>query len=233
MSSAMRDELASVVYPVLSHGVRLKERLDRGDELVFEDEQTTLKKLLKSPSESRKWADYGGQEFSEADLGRAGGTANIFLGCRYALVCWLDEIFIGDKPGETPWSDRWREQSLEAALYFNMRDRAYLFWEQVRLAESRQETDALEVFYLCVVLGFRGELHDNADKLRTWRDAAEGQISRGQPGKWPAPQELQPTTNVPPLRGRERLRRVMMAAGVLLGLLVPAAAFFVVNQLGK
>jgi hypothetical protein len=83
------------------------------------------------------------------------------------------------------------------------------------------------------MLGFRGELHDKPDKLRAWRDAAEAQINRGQAAKWPGPQELQPTTNVPPLRGRERMRQVMLAVGVVLGLFVPVAAFVVVNQLGK
>jgi len=225
----MRQELANVVYPVLSYGLRLKDRLERGDDLNLYEEQTALKKLLRNESEARAWPDYGGQaSLSEMDLGRAGATSNYFLGSRYALVCWLDEIFILD----SSWNRDWNEHKLETALY-QLNDRAYIFWEQVRLAEARMETDALEVYYLCVMLGFRGDLRDKPEKLRAWRDAAEGQINRGQPAKWPGPQELQPTTNVPPLRGRDRLRRVMLAAGVLLGLLVPVAAFFAVNQLGK
>jgi len=223
----MREELASVVYPVLTYGVRLKERLEAGEDLNFDEEQAKLKRLLKSSGEAKRWPDFGGQgSTDELDMGRAGAASQFFLGCRFALACWLDEIFILD----SPWGDQWREHTLEFALY-NTRDRAYLFWEQVRLAESKMETDALEVFYLCVVLGFRGELADKPEKLRTWRDAVEAQITRNQAAKWQGPQELQPTTNVPPLRGRERLRSVMLAAGVLLGLLVPAAAFFVVNQL--
>jgi type VI secretion system protein ImpK len=224
----MREELANVVYPVLSYGLRLKDRLDRGDELNLYEEQVALKKRLLGDSEARRWPDFGGQAISEADLGRAGALSNVFLGCRFALACWLDDLFIF----ESPWGDSWKEHSMEFALY-QTRDRAYIFWEQVRLAESRMESDALEVFYLCVMLGFRGELRDKPDKVRAWRDSAEAQISRQQPRNWPGPQEQQPATNVPPLRGRERLRTILMILAVVLGLLVPVGAFLVVNQLGK
>jgi type VI secretion system protein ImpK len=225
----MREELANVVYPVFSYGLRLKERLDRGDELNLEEEQAGLRKLLKGQSEAMRWPEFGGQGvMDEADLGRAGATSNFFFGARYALCCWLDEIFI-----ESPtWGDVWKEHAMEQELY-KLRDRAYVFWEQVRLAESRQENDALEVYYLCVMLGFRGTMRDTPDKLRAWRDAAEAQINRGRPDRCPLPQEVQPTTNVPPMHGRERLRKVMLAAGVLLGVFVPVAAFVIVNQLGK
>lgn len=224
----MRDELSNVVYPVLSHGLRLRERLERGDDAHLEEEQAAFRKLLLKESEARRWPDYGGQaSLDELDLGRAGSASSVFLGCRYALACWLDEIFT-----ESSWGDQWKENSLEFALY-SQRERAYVFWEQLRLAESRGESDALEVFYLCVMLGFRGELRDKPDKLRAWRDAAEAQLNRNRPDKCPLPGEQQAGTNVPPLRGRERLRRVLLAAGILIGLFVPVAAFVAVSQLGK
>ena len=74
----MRDELANVVYPVFSYGLRLKDRVDRGDELNLLEEQTALKKRLLSESEARRWPDFGGQPLDEAELGRlaAAGAKN-------------------------------------------------------------------------------------------------------------------------------------------------------------
>ena len=72
-----------------------------------------------------------------------------FLGVRYGLTCWLDELFIL----YSPWERLWNERKLEASLY-GTNDRAWRFWEQARLAESRAGSSALEVFYLCVILGF-------------------------------------------------------------------------------
>jgi type VI secretion system protein ImpK len=226
----MRDELANVVYPIITHGLRLKERLEHGEEPDLHTEQTDLKKLLRSESEARRWPDYGGSGSpldSMAGQSRQGG-GDRFLGSRYALVCWLDEIIILD----SPWNAVWNEQKLEEALY-GQNERAYKFWEQARIAEARMEADALEVYYLCVMLGFRGDLREKPDKLRVWRDAVEGAIGKHQQQKWPGPQEITPATNVPPLRGREQLRKVMLAIGVLIGLLVPVAAFYVVYQFGK
>jgi type VI secretion system protein ImpK len=224
----MRAELVEVVYPIIAYGLRLKDRLNRGDDASLNEEQANLRKLLKSSGESRRLPDFGGQPIDEADLGRAGALRNHFLGSRYALACWLDDLFIFD----SPWGEQWKEYSLEYALY-QSRDRAYVFWDQVRLAESRVETDALEVFYLCVMLGFRGDYRDKPDRVRAWRDTAEAQLSRGQSGKWQGPGELPATTNVPPLRAREQLRGVMLAGGLLLGLLVPVIAYFVVSQMGR
>lgn len=227
----MREDLANVVFPVIAAGLRLKERLEHGEELDLASEQTELKKLLKSSSEARRWPAYGGQSTDVTDAsmrGGRGGSGDQFLGARYALVCWLDEIFILD----SPWANEWNEQKLETALY-DRNDRADEFWEQARRCETRMETDGLEVYYLCVMLGFRGRLRDRPDKLRSWRESIEAQLSMKQAQKWQGPQELQPVTNVPPLRGRERLRQVMLAIGLVLGLLIPTVTFYVVYQLGK
>src|SRR5262249_62306200 len=98
-----------------------------------------------------------------------------FLGIRYALVCWLDEIFILD----SPWASEWNERKLEEGLY-GTNDRAWKFWEQARKAEARPGTDALEVYYLCVVLGFRGDLRNAPERLAGWRNTIESRIAKGQ-----------------------------------------------------
>jgi type IV/VI secretion system ImpK/VasF family protein len=214
---------------VITNGLRLKERLERGDELDLADEQAKLKKLLRGADEARRYPDYGGHAADPVVPGNGTGQAGSdqFLGSRYALVCWLDEIF-----SDSAWSAPWKEQTLESALY-GTNDRQVQFWAQARRAESGMQIDALEVFYLCVMLGFRGAWRGRRDKLKAWRDAIVVKIGKGKVQRWRCPPECHPATYVPPLRGREHLRRVLLSLGLFLGLLIPAVMFSVVHNLGN
>jgi type IV/VI secretion system ImpK/VasF family protein len=228
----MREEIAYLVYPVLGHGLRLKERLSRGEALDFRAEQSTLKGLLGSETESRRLPEFGGDRgstegsmagFRQADASRRGSEQ--FLGIRYALACWLDEVFILS----SPWESVWNEHKLEEALY-RSNDRAWKFWDQARLAEARPGNDALEVVYLCVMLGFRGQLRDKLDQLKTWVKAAEARLVKTQDQEWPMPPEREPPINVPPLRGRERFGRMLMLGAAVLLLFIPVLVVFVMRQ---
>lgn len=228
----MQEDIANLVHPVFTYGLNLKAQLDRGESPDLEIEQAALKGFLLNESEAKRWVDYGGEGVlgaAEARGGEAGRRpSEHFLGIRYALVCWLDEIFVLD----SPWGERWNERKLEVALY-GTNDRAWKFWEQARRAEARSGSDALEVFFLCVMLGFRGELREEPAKLQAWLAATQHRLSKSQTQEWTAPPELDPPTNVPPLYARDRLRHVFMAAGLLLLLLIPFVAFFIVQQLGR
>ena len=120
-----------------------------------------------------------------------------FLGVRYGLACWLDELFVN----YTTWDALWNEQKLEMELY-GSNDRAWKFWEQASLAEKRQATDALECYFLCAELGFRGDLADEPAKLEAWLAGVRAQLARTQARPWIAPPEREPATHVPPLRPR-------------------------------
>jgi type VI secretion system protein ImpK len=234
----MREEIANLVHPVLSHGLRLKERLERGEELDFDNEQAVLKGLLLSHDEARRWADYGGDKgaLDHSALGRSMGRgqaadpvqllSRTFFGIRYTLACWLDEIFIVD----SPWSARWRENKLESMLY-GTNDRAWGFWDQAKLAESRQGSDALEVFFLCVMLGFRGQWRDQPDKLQAWVSATQARITRSHSLDYPLPHDKGLTTEVPPLRGRERFKKMVLGAAVFILVCIPVLVFFLMRRL--
>ncbi|QDU62428.1 hypothetical protein Pan216_32950 [Planctomycetes bacterium Pan216] len=230
----MRTELGDLVNPIINRGLSLKRRLDRGESPDLETEHAVLKGLLLSEIESKRWIDFGGDAsattFSSgesiAEVSRPGPEQ--FLGVRYALVCWLDEMFILD----SPWGSSWNERKLEASLY-GTNDRAWRFWEQARLAESRPGTDALECYFLCVVLGFRGELREHPDRLRSWISAGRARIAKSQRRTWAAPPEIDPPTNVPPLRARDRLQRMVVIAGATLLLVIPIVTFMIVDQLGR
>jgi type VI secretion system protein ImpK len=232
----MRAEIANIVYPVFSAGLRLKERLDAGEEPVFDSEQSALLGLLQAGARERSpvvLSEFAG-EGAEEPAGElavpfedSARRAERFLGIRYALACWLDEVFVLD----SPWSARWNERKLEGTL-FGTNDRAWKFWEQARLAATRPGSEALEAFFLCVVLGFRGEMAEQTERLRAWVAGTRTQISRGQAREWAAPPEIEPPTAVPPLRGRQRLQRMALVAGLCLLGLVPVVAFFLVRRLG-
>ncbi len=214
--------MADLVYPVLTHALRVKAQLARGERRDFEKEQSALKGLLKSDAEARRWSEYIGDPTASV----TGRGADNFLGIRYALACWLDEIFIFD----SPWREEWKENTLENALY-GTRIRAEKFWEQVRKAEARTESDALEVYFLCAMLGFRGELRMDPDQLRARLAALETQISQHQKGEPPLPTGPPPVIDVDPLRGAARFRAAMIALSTAVLLLIPAVAFYLVSRL--
>jgi len=224
----MRDEIANLVFPVFAHGMDLKARLEAGSAPNLEMEQMELKRLLGTEVEARRLSDYGGDSMLGQSVGapRGGAAArgtDPFLGIRYALVCWLDELFIL----ESPWSAEWNERKLEAALY-GTNDRAWKFWDQAKRAESQQGSDALEVFFLCVMLGFRGDLREESTRLQAWVAGTQIRVAKSQAQEFTVPPELQPPTNVPPLRGRERLQRMVLIASVVVLLLIPVAALMMV-----
>jgi type VI secretion system protein ImpK len=214
----MREDLAKLVYPVLAHGLRLKERLERGEPASLATEQSALKTLLLSDAEARRWPDFGG------DDGRV--HAEHFLGIRYALACWLDEIFLT----ATPWSKPWNDARLEEALY-RSNDRASRFWEQAALAEKRPSADALEAFYLCVMLGFRGERRDQPEPLAAWAETVGKRLSREQYPEWVPPPEIDPPPfSAPPLLGEDRLRRCGFWMMLFLVIVLPMLIYFFVTR---
>jgi type VI secretion system protein ImpK len=210
----MQEAIAHLVHPVLGYGLRLKERLDHNEEPTFEIEQAALKGLLLSEIEARRFPDFGGDEDAKGD-GRSRGSQQ-FLGIRYALTCWIDELLIVN----TRWASRWNERKLEVALY-GTNDRAWKFWEQARLAEARAGRDATEAFFLCVMLGFRGEMSEQPERLKAWVAASRASIARGKGQDWAPPAELVPPSSVPPLEGRKRFTRMLAVAGALFLILVP------------
>ena len=204
-----------------------------GEQPRIEVEQTVLRGLLLSELESRRWSEYGGDE--AGSLRRAApaedettATERPFLGMRYALACWLDEVFVL----HSPWSQEWNERKLEVALY-GSNDRSWRFWQQAKLAEHRPSADALEVFFLCAMLGFRGEFREYPDKLRAWVSANQQRLTERGNVEWPHPQELEPSIHVPPLRGREGFRRMVLLCGAAILVLIPVVAFLVVQQLSN
>jgi type VI secretion system protein ImpK len=231
----MDQSLADLVHPVLTQGLAIKSRVAAGQAVELLATQAMFRDLLKVNDSS-----FGGAEF-RGDTQRSGtlpvpGMRSMdtsllpeqFLGIRYALVCWLDELFTD----EAPWGRKWNESKLEVELY-GSNDRAWKFWSQARLAQARPATDCLEVFYLCFMLGFRGDLRDRPEELHKWVASAKHRLGRVTDMHWPLATEIEPATAVPPLRGRLRLRRMIAVSCVVLLFAIPALSFLAVHHLSQ
>jgi type VI secretion system protein ImpK len=210
----VRDDLAKQVHDILLHGLKLRDRVAAGDRPHLGRAQAELKGMLGSASAPSPWG-------SASDASTSVGSESpdrAFLGIRYVLTCWLDEVLI-----EAGWRE-WDETKLEPALY-RTNIRYSNFWSQARLAEAIPSgVDAQEAFLLCVLLGFRGEMGEQPEKLREWVSAARTRVTRGLARELPALPEKSPVTDVPPLLGIEQYRKMTqrLVAGVLVAVLLGA-----------
>src|SRR5262249_47512443 len=94
----VQEPTANLVHSVLTYGLCLKERLVQGEKADLSTEQNALKERLGGHGHGRGGPDWGGDSVNSMGSGvyRPGGSGRRgtdgFLGIRYALTCWLDEI---------------------------------------------------------------------------------------------------------------------------------------------
>jgi hypothetical protein len=173
-----------------------------------------------------------------------------------ALVSWVDEIMIGED--QSKW---WRSHPLEAKIpkFGTTTDSSWRFWEEAGLCQDKKtgtweiyggslararakdqslgtsisEMEELKIFYLCVVLGFRGSLWDPKDRLQQWVEEAaqvlappdRGPYSKpsGEPAKRLAVKTKRDRSPRPDLQGHRRLKRM-----IYLGSIPPAVLLSIV-----
>ncbi len=227
----MNRDLETLIQSVMRYGIDLKKRLQRQETVQLDQEQTNLKRLLGTHEDARRWSEYGGDPLADemmipGNLVRTSSTQ--FLGLRYALVCWLDELLLID----SPWEADWNENKLEMSLY-GTNDRAWRFWEQAKIADSRLSVDVLKTFFVCVMLGFRGDQREDPTGLASWTDFTRKKIVQAERQSFTMPPQRELKTYVPPLRGRDGFRQMILAGGVLLLVLIPVVAFFLMQFLNQ
>lgn len=164
----------------------------------------------------------------DAAEGMIGQTADWDL-AKYALVAWVDSMLI-----ENPWEGQnwWENNPLERKYFFG-RNAFTQFFTKARDAAALPTKDALEVYYICTVLGFRGMYGEAASaqmaaqmglppKLEEWarQIATSIQLGHGRP-----PIEDAPVLGdgAPPLDGKSQL---IAMATVSIGLLTAAVGYF-------
>ena len=202
----MTPGFAKAVDPIFLIVLDLLERIEQNKPISINEERNRIQKRIDN---------------SEMMLGN---TPDWEL-AKYALVSWIDSMLIG-----SPWSgSNWWENNPLERTYFFGRNAFTQFFTKAKEASMLTNKDALEVYYLCVVLGFRGFYNEPSaaqyagqmglpPRLEEWANqtAASIQIGLGRP-----PIENSPIVGdgAPPLEGRARL--IMMS---LFGTAVIAAA---------
>jgi type VI secretion system protein ImpK len=135
----MTPNFSQAVDPIFLHVLSLLERIEKAESPTPAAERARIRALI---------------DQAEAALGRS----KEWELAKYGLVAWIDEMLV-----EVPWEGRdwWSNNVLEVQL-FNSRkafDQFFIYSEE---AASLTGKDALEVFYVCAILGFRG-LYRDAD----------------------------------------------------------------------
>jgi type VI secretion system protein ImpK len=133
----MTPEFAEAIDPIFVRMLRLLERIGRGEDPSPEEERVAVCGYL-----------------TQAE-GRMGQRPDWAL-AKYAVVAWIDEVLI-----EAPWQGRtwWVENTLEWEE-FKTAECSEQFYVKAQEATALSNRDALEVFYVCVILGFRGLYRD-------------------------------------------------------------------------
>lgn len=204
----MTPKFSKAVDPVFQHVLGLLDRIARGDNPPEKEERLRI----------RGWLDQ-----AEGHLGQS----EDWLLAKYALVSWIDDVLI-----DAEWDGRewWKENALEVEI-FNTRLRNEQFYVKGKASSSLSQKDALEVFYVCVVLGFRGlyrdpmaaaalaEPRELPPDLETWAKQTSMAIRLGQ-GRPPISDASQPIGGSPEMEGPFMLVWSVFAGVVLTVFLV-------------
>jgi type VI secretion system protein ImpK len=195
----MSPDFARVVDPIFLHVIGLLDRIERN-----QAPEATL---------ARAGIEY---RLNQAEQAIGHGHEQWKL-AKYALVAWIDELLI-----DAPWEGRgyWKEHSLEMKL-FKGATAHETFYLRAEEAKGQATRDALEVFYVCVVLGFRGVYRnpkDNEDakrlglpdSLAKWAQHATLAISLKH-GRREVKTSANPGCVAPPLYGRSKLVAMTLA----------------------
>jgi hypothetical protein len=130
-------EFAAVVNPTIHFVLNTVEEIRSGRTDVLADKRQQIRNLLDEAGRqaSRSSAAVSKQEFELAQR---------------ALVYWADEVL-------TISDSNWQRMTLEWEL-FNSQNRAFKFYVDGELEAKRSSANVIELWYLCVVLGFEGEI---------------------------------------------------------------------------
>ena len=139
----MTPEFATVVDPVFEYTLELLDRLEQGGDLDVAQEQQNITHML-SHAESKLARNQDRRWQSEWEL------------AQFAIVCWIDSMIT-----ETALTldeqkrQQWIGHPLQLQLFQTV-EGGVEFFSRAKKASSEHAIDALEVYYLCVILGFRG-----------------------------------------------------------------------------
>ncbi len=154
--------LASCYQEILTVVARLRsKKVALGDSAVF---RTQVRQALQHAEGSAQAAGYSQDDTRQTS---------------FAVVALLDETILNSS---NPNFRDWAHKPLMLDLY-NTLNAGETCFEYIGAALNRQETkstiDLLEIYFLCLALGFRGRYgYSSGDPVRAWRDPLVEKILR-------------------------------------------------------
>lgn len=216
----MQPEFARAVDPIFLETIKISESIERNEPIVAADLRARLTRKLE-------------------DAQHLLGETEDWKLAKYALCAWIDSLLI-----HAPWDGRawWKDNCFEEK-YFSTRNAHEDFFRKASDASTLSSKNALEVFYLAVVMGFRG-LYDDSDagykssRIKEYRlpNSIEGwcqttarslQLRQGRPD---IPEQTQVAGTARPLRGKSMLSQFAMIGMALFSLAIGAAIFVLMNR---
>jgi type VI secretion system protein ImpK len=189
----MTPKFAQAIDPIFLHVLDLIERIDADENPDPQDERLRIRAQI---------------DQAEAVL----GSSEEWTLAKYGIVSWIDEMLV-----DSPWEGReWWSNNILEVEFFNTRLCNEQFYLKAKQAATLPRRDALEVFYNCVVLGFRGlyrdpmltemlsQSHGLPADLETWSRQTSLSIRLGQ-GRAPLTGEKQAVRGAPPRNTLHRL----------------------------
>jgi len=203
----MTPEFAAVVNPTIHFVLETAEEIRSGRSAPITGKRQQIRNLI----------DEAGRV---AALNSAAVSEQEFELTRRGLIFWIDEVLTLADPN-------WQTMTLEWE-FFNSQNRAFKFYVDGELEAKRSSANVIELWYLCLVLGFEGEIinafsehlqqqvpHElNAEEFRRqWAQGLASQIQFENSADLP---ELPLEGDLRPLTGG---RRLAVASGFAAGLL--------------
>ena len=204
----MTPKFAKAVDPIFLCVLDLLDRIERdGNSLDPGQERIRVKKRI---------------DTAENILGQ---TAEWEL-AKYALVGWIDQMLI-----TAPWNGAnwWQNNDLEFECFHSGKAFEH-FFVAAKEAQSLPNKDALEVYYICVVLGFRG-LYGHPHSLQytqhyglpadldTWAKQTASALQLAI-GRSPIMDRPEPGEGAPPLTGYSKLINMSLFAVIMMAICV-------------
>lgn len=159
--------------------------------------------------------------------GRARGFPdNELAEARYALVAFLDEqINKSNWPGRTEWMGH----PLQLELYREYTAGENFFKRMRVLIQQGQFSPALEVYYLCLLLGFRGAYGASGDTrtLSGFSESARQRVAQA----WPATAKLAPRAEPPDRLSARRTSHAPLLAVIVGSLVIVIGLIFGLERL--
>lgn len=153
---------------------------------------------------------------------RSGSQQDAWDLARYALCAWIDDLMINRAWSGQRW---WENNKLEFQL-FSTNDAGTLFFQKAKQAQKITNRDAIEVFYIAVVLGFKGlyavseshflsQNYDLPPTREEWARRAASMLNT-RPTRPALGGTAQPASGAPPLDGRLTLVGALLCLLMLL-----------------